>query len=42
MMKMFLNEYKFTLTEYKYILSLRKKGDIMKIYFVEYKFILIK
>ena len=43
MIKIFLTEYKFILTEWKYILISRKKsGDIMKIYFIEYKFVLIE
>ena len=34
MMKLFLTEYKFILTE--------EKGNIMRIYFIEYKFVLVE
>ena len=42
MVKMFLTEYKFILTERKYILISWKKGDITKIYFIKYKVTLIE
>ena len=43
MIKIFLTEYKFIFTEWKYIFWYHeKKGDIMRIYFIEYKFVLIE
>ena len=42
MIEMFLTKYKFIFTEWKYILISLKKGDIMKIHFIEYEFVLIE